>query len=89
MKKAFLILLCLGIVFAGILFSGCSVKKNSQTINYQRRLQNYLPSNSATSNKQPTGTIDLSEGPKLKYDAKLGPGDLDFDIKIRNPYKYE
>ena len=32
------------------------------------------------------GTIDLSEGPKLRYDAKFGPQDLNFDIKIINPY---
>ena len=89
MKKACIVLLCLGIVFAGILFSGCSARKNAQTINYQRRLQNYLPSTPNASTQRPSGTIDLSEGPKTKYDAKLGPKDLDFDIKIRNPYKYE
>ena len=32
------------------------------------------------------GMIDLSEGPKLRYDAKLGPKDLNFDFKIINPY---
>ena len=89
MKKALVLLLCLGIVFAGILFSGCSAKIRSQTINYQRRLQNYLPSNANPSNSNVNGTIDLSEGPKLKYDATLGPKDLDFEIRIKNPYKYE
>ncbi len=89
MKKACIVLLCLGIVMAGILFTGCSAKKNSQTINYQRRLQKYLPANTTSTNKTSNITIDLSEGPKTKYDAKLGPRDLDFDINIRNPYKYE
>lgn len=89
MKKACIILLCLGIVLTGMLLAGCSAKKQTQTINYQRRLQNYLPSNTGTSNHQQSVTIDLSEGPKIKYDAKLGPSDLDFDIKIKNPYRYE
>jgi hypothetical protein len=31
-------------------------------------------------------TVDLSEGPKLKYDANLGPKNLNFDIKIVDPY---
>ena len=30
--------------------------------------------------------IDLSEGPKLRYDANLGPKNLNFDIKIVDPY---
>ena len=33
-------------------------------------------------------TIDLSEGPKLKYEGNLGPKNLEFDIKIVDPYKY-
>ena len=84
MKKACIIFLCLGIIVAGVLFSGCTAKNNKQTINYQRRLQNYLPAETTGSIK----TIDLSEGPKAKYDANLGPPDLNFDIKINNPYKY-
>ncbi len=85
MKKACIIFLCLGIIVAGVLFSGCTAKKNKQTINYQRRLQNYLPANTSG---QPARTIDLSEGQKTKYDANLGPRDLNFDIKINDPYKY-
>ena len=84
MKKTAFVLVCIGLVIIGIVVSGCSVKNNKQTINYQRRLQNYLPSDTA-GNTSP-GTIDLSEGPKVKYDAKLGPSELNFDIKIKNPY---
>ena len=87
MKKTCIGLLCLGIITTGVLLSGCTVKSNKQTINYQRKLQNYLPS--GTTGQRPTGMIDLSEGPKARYDAKLGPHDLNFDIKISNPYKYE
>ena len=86
MKKACIISLCLGIIVAGLLFSGCSSKHSKQTINYQRKLQNYLPTDST--GKMSGRTIDLSEGPKLKYDANFGPNDLNFDITIRNPYKY-
>ena len=89
MKKACIVLLCLGIIVTGVLLSGCSVKSSKQTINYQRRLQNYLPSNSAgqsTTSKMPTSIIDLSEGPRIQYDAHLGPHELDFDVRIKNPY---
>ena len=85
MKKTACVFACLCLlVITGIVVSGCSVKQKSQTINYQRRLQHYLPADSTGT--KPTGTVDLSEGPKLKYDAKLGPTDLNFDIKIKNPY---
>ena len=86
MKKTCIVLLCLGIIIAGVLFSGCTVKSNKQTINYQRKLQNYLPGSTAV--QKPTGTIDLSDGTKTRYDANLGPQELNFDIKISNPYKY-
>lgn len=86
MKKVCIVLLCLGIIVAGVLFSGCTLKNNRQTINYQRRLQNYLPNE--TAGHRPTGTIDLSDGTKTRYDANLGPQELNFDIKIQNPYKY-
>ena len=82
MKKTIFVLVCF--VLANVFLTGCAVKSKTQTIQYQRKLQHYLPSN--TSNQKSTGTIDLSEGPKLRYDAKLGPGDLNFDIKIANPY---
>jgi len=84
MKKACIVLLCFGIIIAGVLFSGCTTKNGKQTINYQRKLQNYLPS-SATGQIQ-YGTIDLSEGPRARYDVNLGPRELNFDITIKNPY---
>ena len=87
MKKACIFLLCFGVFFAGVLLSGCAVKNNKQTINYQRKLQNYLPSDSANGYR-PARTIDLSDGSRTQYDAHLGPQDLNFDIKISNPYKY-
>ena len=32
------------------------------------------------------GVIDLSEGPKQNYNAQLGPQNINFDIKIVDPY---
>ena len=37
-------------------------------------------------NKTGGATIELSEGPKLRYNANFGPRDLNFDFKIINPY---
>ena len=51
-------------------------------IKYERKLGKYFEED----NRQLGGVIDLSEGPKLKYNAKFGPKDLNFDIKIVNPY---
>ena len=82
MKKTIFVLICF--VLANVFLTGCAVKNNGQTIKYQRRLQHYLPSDAV--GQRPSGTIDLSEGPKTKYDASLGPRDLNFDIKIKNPY---
>lgn len=79
MKKYFLLIVCL--LISSILLSACSGIKQNSTIKYERKLGKYFEQE-----KSPNGTIDLSEGPKLKYDAKLGPQDLNFDFKIINPY---
>ena len=52
-------------------------------IKYERKLGKYFESEDK---KNISGTIDLSEGPKLRYNANFGPKDLNFDIKIVNPY---
>lgn len=81
MKKIALLLVCL--TMASVLLTGCTMKNKTQTINYKRKLVQYLPAENTSSIKR---TIDLSEGPKSKYDANFGPNDLNFDIKIKNPY---
>lgn len=81
MEKTCLSIVCL--LTCTMLISGCNIKSNKSPINYQRRLEKYLPTGTQ---KPSAGTIDLSEGPKIKYDAKFGPKDLNFDIKINNPY---
>ena len=84
MKNFVFVLVC--VIAANMFLTACTVNtKKSQTINYNRRLQQYLPSD--TSKQRPSGgMIDLSDGQKLKYEGRLGPNDLDFDIKIKNPY---
>ncbi len=82
MKKKCLLVPCL--LVCCLLVTGCNFKQSSKSpINYQRRLEKYLPSETS----QPSAkTVDLSEGPKTRYDAKFGPQDLNFDIKINTPY---
>ena len=72
--------LVLSLIALSILLTACNSKPNP-TIKYERKLGKYFEQE-----KSLNGTIDLSEGPKLKYDAKLGPQDLNFDFKIINPY---
>lgn len=80
MKKYALIIICL--FFSCILFSACSSLEKSP-IKYERRLGKYFE----PQDKKPVGgMVDLSEGPKLKYNANFGPKDLNFDFKIVNPY---
>jgi len=79
MKKFCLIFACL--IVSAVLLSACTVDNGKSTIKYKRKLEKYLPSEQHT-----PGAVDLSEGPKLRYDARFGPQELNFDIKIINPY---
>lgn len=80
MKKICIFLLLLS--FITVFTSGCNIKqKNSNLVQSKRRFAQYVEPQ-----KQNSGTVDLSEGPKLNYDAKLGPQNLNFDIKIVDPY---
>lgn len=82
MKKIAILLVCL--TMANVLLTGCTTKKiKRQTINYQRKLSQYIQPEKKPS---PGVAIDLSEGPKQSYNYNLGPNDLSFDIKIVNPY---
>ena len=79
MKNYSLLIACL--LTSCLLLSGCNAAPNSP-IKYERKLGKYFEDN----NKQVGGVIDLSEGPKLRYNAAFGPKDLNFDFKIINPY---
>ena len=81
MKKYGLLIVCL--LVSSILLSACDTMPKSP-IKYERKLGKYFEEEE--NNQRIGGFIDLSEGPKLKYNAKFGPRDLNFDIKIVNPY---
>ena len=79
MKKYALLMVCL--ILSSVLLSACNSTPKSP-IRYERKLGKYFESENSASG----GVIDLSEGPKLRYNANFGPQDLNFDIKIINPY---
>ena len=81
MKKYSLLIVCL--LLSSFLLSACNTTPNSP-IKYERKLGKYFEAEEKSN--QQGGLVDLSEGPKLRYDAKFGPKDLNFDIKIINPY---
>ena len=80
MHKIPLFIIC--ILLTSVLLSACEVNTGTTMIKSQRRLEKYFPKEQ----EKPQGVIDLSEGPRLRYDAKFGPQDLNFDIKIVDPY---
>ena len=80
MKKYGLLIVCL--LASSVLLSACNSTPNSP-IKYERKFGKYFESEES---KSAGGTIDLSEGPKLRYNATFGPKDLNFDFKIVNPY---
>lgn len=82
MKKIFTFLMLL--IFVSVSTTACSHSKTPKQnmIQSKRRFADYVE---PQTQNDPT-RIDLSEGQKLKYDAKFGPKKLDFDIKIIDPY---
>ena len=82
MKKLLVIFVIFSFILVNI--TACSNKKSSKAnmIQAKRRFAQYVE---PQKQKDPR-TIDLSEGPKLDYDAKFGPRNLNFDIKIVDPY---
>jgi len=82
MKKIFTLLLVFSFIFCTTACSSQKMGKSSNIIQSKRRFADYVE----PQQKKDPNTIDLSEGPKLKYDANLGPKNLNFDIKIVDPY---
>ena len=84
MKKTAVLFIMLSLVC--VLTTACSKQKEQKQnmIQSKRRFAEYVE----PQNKKNPNTIDLSEGPKQNYNAKFGPKNLDFDIKIVDPYKY-
>lgn len=77
-------------MIATMFLTACTSKQPQSMIKAKRRLAEYLPNENSSyggSTSKPTsGVIDLSEGPRLKYQADFGPKNLDFDIKIESSY---
>lgn len=84
MKKTAVLFIILSLVC--VLTTACSKQKEQKQnmIQSKRRFAEYVE----PQNQKNPNTIDLSEGPKQNYNAKFGPKNLDFDIKIVDPYKY-
>ena len=80
MKKICIFLLMLS--FVSVFASACTHKPKANMVQAKRRFAEYIEPTSSNYG----GRIDLSEGPKLNYDAKMGPQNLDFEIKIVDPY---
>ena len=82
MKKIFVFLSILSII--SVCTTACTNKIGNKPnmIQSKRRFAEYVE---PQAQKDPN-TIDLSEGPKQNYNAKFGPKNLEFDIKIVDPY---
>ena len=66
-----------------LFFSACTIKEQKSTmVQAKRRFAKYVE---PQKNKD-ARSVDLSEGPRLRYDADFGPKTPNFDIKIVNPY---
>lgn len=80
MKNICLFIVCA--VFVTFACSACNIQQSGSMIKSKRRFEKYLePQKDSQS-----GMVDLSEGPRLKYDMNIGPNTPNFDIKIINPY---
>ena len=85
MKKICTLSLCA--FLSSLLLCACDISQSSSILKPERRFAKYLPGASTTSTQdKSSGVVDLSEGPKLKYDANFGPKNPEFDFKIVNPY---
>ena len=84
MKKFYVF--CLMLIFISVCTTACNMQKSqkSNMVQSKRRFANYMDGSQVKDPRK----IDLSEGPKLKYDKHLGPQNPEFDIKIIDPYQY-
>lgn len=85
MKKctAVIIMISFFCIFTTACTNGSAKKQN--LIQSKRRFAEFIE----PQQKKDPNVIDLSEGPKLRYDANLGPKSLNFDIKIVDPYQFK
>lgn len=81
MKKTIIFLIMLSLVCVGTTACTNQKKPKKSMVQAQRRFAKYLEGEQKNPN-----AIDLSEGPKQNYNANFGPNNLEFDIKIVDPY---
>ena len=82
MKKICIFLLMLSFVVT--VTTGCKpgTGQKQNMVQSKRRFAEYVePQGNLNKN-----VVDLSEGPRQSYDARLGPQNINFDIKIVDPY---
>lgn len=80
MKKICALLLLASFIIVGT--SACTKKPKPNMVQSQRRFEKYIKDQ----NNESGTVIDLSEGPRQNYDRNMGPQNLNFDIKIVDPY---
>jgi len=86
MKKAISFLLMLS--FVSVCTTACAPRKQKPNlIQSKRRFEKYV--NPQAQPQGYEGSVDLSEGPRLNYSHKMGPKELNFDVKIVDPYSFD
>ena len=66
-----------------MLTSACHIKRvDNSMVKAERRFAKYVE----TPQRADSQYVDLSEGPRIKYDRYVGPQNLNFDFKIVDPY---
>lgn len=80
--KRFTVLILLFVFIVTMFVSACTKMQKTPLIQSRRRFAEYMePQKSSI-----PGAVDLSEGPRQKYEANFGPQNLNFDIRIVDPY---
>ena len=69
-------------VLLNMCLCSCSSQQKAPLIKSERRLGKYFQA----PEEHKEGIVDLSDGPKLKYDASFGPASPSFDFTIKDPY---
>ena len=81
MKKFLVFLIMFSMI--SVCTTACTNKQKPNMIQSKRRFAEYID---PQQQQKAPNTIDLSEGPRQNYNAKFGPKNIDFDIKIIDSY---
>ena len=83
MKKTLTLLIMFSLICVCTTACTKQQKPKQNMIKAERRFAKYL---NEEHQQQNPNAIDLSEGPRQNYNAKFGPQNPEFDIKIVDPY---